>query len=123
MRRCDEKATSRARATRTTVPVLSRGGGTSLAGQCCNAGVVIDWSKYCHRLLSVDPDRRIALVEPGACLDGLNGELAKYTPMVGLKPSTHDTCTIGEMIGNNSCGASAQAYRKIADSQSSAWRC
>lgn len=98
------------------VPVFSRGGGTSLAGQCCNAGVVIDWSKYCRRLISVDPDRRQALVEPGACLDDLNAELSKYELMVGPKPSTHDTCTIGGMIGNNSCGASAQAYGKMADS-------
>ncbi|WP_021599271.1 FAD-binding and (Fe-S)-binding domain-containing protein [Actinomadura welshii] len=98
------------------VPVLSRGGGTSLAGQCVNEAVVIDWSKYCHRLLSVDPDARRAVVEPGACLDDLNGELSAHGLMVGPKPSTHDTCTIGGMIGNNSCGASAQAYGKTADS-------
>ena len=98
------------------VPVFSRGGGTSLAGQCCNAGVVIDWSKYCRRLVSVDPDRWRALVEPGACLDDLNAELSRYELMVGPKPATHDTCTIGGMIGNNSCGASAQAYGKMADS-------
>jgi FAD/FMN-containing dehydrogenase/Fe-S oxidoreductase len=98
------------------VPVFSRGGGTSLAGQCCNAAVVIDWSKYCRRLVSVDPPRRRALVEPGVCLDDLNAELSSFELMVGPKPSTHDTCTIGGMIGNNSCGASAQAYGKMADS-------
>ncbi|MGW0203387.1 FAD-binding and (Fe-S)-binding domain-containing protein [Nonomuraea sp. NPDC003201] len=98
------------------VPVLSRGGGTSLAGQCCNTGVVLDWSKYCRRLVRVDPERRRAVVEPGACLDDLNAELSEYHLMVGPKPSTHDTCTIGGMIGNNSCGASAQAYGKMADS-------
>jgi FAD/FMN-containing dehydrogenase/Fe-S oxidoreductase len=98
------------------VPVFSRGGGTSLAGQCCNHGVVIDWSKYCHRLVSVDPAARRAVVEPGACLDDLNAALAEHDLMVGPKPATHDTCTIGGMIGNNSCGASAQAYGKMADS-------
>lgn len=98
------------------VPVLSRGGGTSLAGQCCNEAVVIDWSKYCHRLVSLDPDARRAVVEPGACLDDLNRELSGHRLMVGPRPSTHDTCTIGGMIGNNSCGASAQAYGKMADS-------
>ncbi|MFC5751565.1 FAD-binding and (Fe-S)-binding domain-containing protein [Actinomadura rugatobispora] len=96
--------------------VLSRGGGTSLAGQCCNTGIVIDWSKYCRRLLSVDPRRRRAVVEPGACLDDLNRELSVHELMVGPRPSTHDTCTIGGMVGNNSCGASAQAYGKMADS-------
>ncbi|WP_242903570.1 FAD-binding and (Fe-S)-binding domain-containing protein [Actinomadura terrae] len=98
------------------VPVLSRGGGTSLAGQCCNAAVVIDWSRYCDRLVSLDADRRRAVVEPGACLDDLNAELAAHELMVGPKPSTHDACTIGGMVGNNSCGASAQAYGKMADS-------
>ncbi|WP_307801014.1 FAD-binding and (Fe-S)-binding domain-containing protein [Actinomadura violacea] len=98
------------------VPVLSRGGGTSLAGQCCNTAVVIDWSKYCRALISVDPARRTAIVEPGACLDDLNEALSEHALMVGPKPSTHDTCTIGGMIGNNSCGASAQAYGKMVDS-------
>ena len=96
------------------VPVLSRGGGTSLAGQCCNEGLVIDWSMYCTRLLSVEGDR--AVVEPGACLDDLNRELSGRGLMVGPKPSTHDACTIGGMIGNNSCGASAQAFGTMADS-------
>ena len=98
------------------VPVLSRGGGTSLAGQCCNEAVVIDWSKYCTSLVSLDTEARRVVVEPGACLDDLNAELKPYRLMVGPKPSTHDTCTIGGMIGNNSCGASAQAYGKMVDS-------
>ena len=50
-------------------PVVSRGGGTSLAGQTCNVAVVIDWSKYCHGLVSVDPDGRTCVVEPGIVLD------------------------------------------------------
>jgi FAD/FMN-containing dehydrogenase len=86
-------------------PVLSRGGGTSLAGQCCNEAVVIDWTKYCHRVVSVDPDARTAIVEPGAALDKVNDALAKHGLMVGPKPSTHVSCTIGGMIGNNSCGS------------------
>jgi FAD/FMN-containing dehydrogenase/Fe-S oxidoreductase len=98
------------------VPVLSRGGGTSLAGQCCNAGVVIDWSKYCTRITSIDTDAGIAVVEPGIKLDQLNDELDSSGWMVGPKPSTHVSCTIGGMIGNNSCGASAQAYGKMVDS-------
>lgn len=97
-------------------PVLSRGGGTSLAGQCCNEAVVIDWTKYCHRVVSVDPDSRTAVVEPGAVLDTVNEALAPHRLMVGPKPSTHVSCTIGGMIGNNSCGSTAQAYGKMADS-------
>src|SRR6266496_3555559 len=97
-------------------PVLSRGGGTSLAGQCCNTAVVIDWTKYCHQVVSVNPGGRTAIVQPGAALDKVNDAVRKYGLMVGPKPSTHVSCTIGGMIGNNSCGATAQAYGKMADS-------
>lgn len=98
------------------IPVLSRGGGTSLAGQCCNAAVVLDWSKYCTRIRAIDVDRGTAVVEPGIKLDVLNDNLADTGWMVGPKPSTHVSCTIGGMIGNNSCGSTAQAYGKMVDS-------
>ena len=97
-------------------PVLSRGGGTSLAGECCNVAVVIDWSKYCTRLLQLDADAGVATVEPGIKLDELNDALADSGWMVGPKPATHVSCTIGGMIGNNSCGSTAQAYGKMVDS-------
>ncbi|TDO66525.1 FAD/FMN-containing dehydrogenase [Kribbella sp. VKM Ac-2571] len=97
------------------VPVLSRGGGTSLAGQATNAAVVIDWSKYCHHVVSVDVEAATCVVEPGIALDDLNGVLAKDGLMFGPRPSTHQSCTIGGMVGNNSCGATAQAYGKTVD--------
>ena len=97
-------------------PVLSRGGGTSLAGQCVNTAVVIDWTKYCHHLVSFDTGARTAVVQPGMALDKVNDALAPHGLMVGPKPSTHVSCTIGGMIGNNSCGSTAQAYGKMADS-------
>ncbi|MDQ0955516.1 FAD/FMN-containing dehydrogenase/Fe-S oxidoreductase [Streptomyces phaeochromogenes] len=96
-------------------PLLSRGGGTSLAGECCNTAVVLDWSKYCNRLLSVDPHHRRCVVEPGIVLDDLNRQLAEYGLQYGPKPATHPNCTIGGMIGNNSCGSTAQAYGKVVD--------
>jgi FAD/FMN-containing dehydrogenase/Fe-S oxidoreductase len=96
-------------------PVLSRGGGTSLAGECTNTAVVIDWSKHCNRLVSVDPQARTCVVEPGIVLDDLNRLLAEHGLMFGPRPSTHDHCTLGGMIGNNSCGATAQAYGKTVD--------
>ncbi|MFF7590417.1 FAD-binding and (Fe-S)-binding domain-containing protein [Kitasatospora purpeofusca] len=100
---------------RFAAPVLSRGGGTSLGGQCTNSAVVIDWTKYCNRLVSVDPDARTCVVEPGIVLDELNRQLAEHKVMFGPKPSTHTHCALGGMIGNNSCGASAQAYGKTVD--------
>ncbi|MEU3414591.1 FAD-linked oxidase C-terminal domain-containing protein [Streptomyces sp. NPDC006658] len=96
-------------------PVLSRGGGTGLAGQTTNTAVVIDWTKYCTGVLSVDPDRRTCVVEPGIVLDELNRQLARYKLQFGPKPATHSHCALGGMIGNNSCGASAQAYGKTVD--------
>jgi FAD/FMN-containing dehydrogenase/Fe-S oxidoreductase len=100
---------------RFAAPVLSRGGGTSLGGQCTNEAVVIDWTKYCNRLVSVDAEARTCVVEPGIVLDELNRQLAPHGLKFGPKPSTHSHCSLGGMIGNNSCGASAQAYGKTAD--------
>jgi PPOX class probable F420-dependent enzyme len=95
------------------VPLLSRGGGTSLAGQCTNTAVVIDWSKYCNRLLEVDPANRTCTVEPGIVLDVLNDQLKGHGLRFGPEPATHMNCTIGGMIGNNSCGATAQRTGKV----------
>jgi FAD/FMN-containing dehydrogenase/Fe-S oxidoreductase len=96
-------------------PLLSRGGGTSLAGQATNTAVVIDWTKYCHHLVSVDPRQRTCVVEPGIALDDLNRQLAAHGLQFGPRPSTHAQCTLAGMIGNNSCGATAQRYGKTVD--------
>src|SRR5262245_32248009 len=96
-------------------PLLSRGGGTSLAGQGTNVAVVIDWTRHCHQLLAVDPGARTCLVEPGIVLDVLNEQLADHGLRFGPEPATHRNCTIGGMIGNSSCGATAQRTGKVAD--------
>ncbi len=97
------------------VPVVSRGGGTSLAGQCTNVAVVIDWTKNCHALLSVDPGARTCVVEPGIVLDELNEQLAPHGLRYGPEPATHMNCSLGGMIGNNSCGTTAQRTGKVVD--------
>ena len=97
------------------VPVVNRGGGTSLAGQCTNVAVVLDFSKYCHRLVSVDPEHRRCVVEPGIVLDVLNAQLEPHGLRFGPEPATHQNCTLGGMIGNNSCGATAQRTGKVVD--------
>ncbi|SEG95605.1 FAD/FMN-containing dehydrogenase [Actinacidiphila yanglinensis] len=114
-RSIDAGAAAVAVCARFDAPVLSRGGGTSLGGQCTNTAVVIDWTKYCGALVSVDAEARTCLVEPGIVLDELNRQLAPHGLMFGPKPATHSHCTLGGMIGNNSCGASAQAYGKTVD--------
>jgi FAD/FMN-containing dehydrogenase/Fe-S oxidoreductase len=85
-------------------PVLSRGGGTSLAGQCCNVAVILDMSKYFNNIIQIDPVNKTAIVEPGIVLDTLRKEAEKHQLTFGPDPSTHYNCTIGGMIGNNSCG-------------------
>jgi len=85
-------------------PVLSRGGGTSLAGQTCNAAVILDFSKYMNRILEIDPVRKLARVEPGVVLDDLRNAAEQHHLTYGPDPATHDRCTLGGMIGNNSCG-------------------
>ena len=97
-------------------PVVSRGGGTSLAGQACNVAVVLDWSKHCHAVVSIDAAARSAVVEPGLVLDELNAAAAAHGLQVGPKPATHTRCTLGGMIGNNSCGSTAQAFGRTSQS-------
>src|SRR5438046_320604 len=85
-------------------PLLCRGGGTSLAGQCCNVALVLDFSRYMAKILEIDPARRIARVQPGVVLDNLRNAAEKQHLTFGPDPATHDRCTLGGMIGNNSCG-------------------
>lgn len=86
------------------VPILSRGGGTSLAGQCCNTAVVMDWSKYLTDVIEVDPAARLARVQPGCVLDHLRDQARPHGLTFGPDPATHNHCTLGGMLGNNSCG-------------------
>ncbi|HEY4677550.1 MAG TPA: FAD-binding oxidoreductase, partial [Candidatus Angelobacter sp.] len=88
-------------------PVLSRGGGTSLCGQCCNFAVVLDFSKYCHQILELNHGGKFARVQPGVVLDTLRHAAETYNLTFGPDPATHTHCTLGGMIGNNSCGVHA----------------
>ena len=96
-------------------PILCRGGGTSLAGQCCNVAVVLDFSKYMAEILEIDPERRVARVQPGVVLDNLRNAAEKHHLTFGPDPATHDRCTLGGMIGNNSCGVHSVMAGKTDD--------
>ena len=85
-------------------PLLCRGAGTSLAGQCCNVAVVLDFTKYMGNILEIDPAGRTARVQPGVVLDTLRNAAEKFHLTFGPDPASHDRCTLGGMIGNNSCG-------------------
>jgi FAD/FMN-containing dehydrogenase/Fe-S oxidoreductase len=96
-------------------PVLSRGAGTSLAGQCCNVAVVLDFTKYMNRILELDPQQRFARVQPGVVLDTLRNQAEVHKLTFAPDPSTHNRCTIGGMIGNNSCGTHSLLGGKTVD--------
>ncbi|WP_206675453.1 FAD-binding and (Fe-S)-binding domain-containing protein [Solimonas terrae] len=95
-------------------PVLMRGGGTSLAGQCCNVAVVIDCSKHLNGIVALDPQTRRARVQPGCVLDTLRDAAERYHLTFGPDPATHAHNTLGGMVGNDSCGVhSVMAGRTV----------
>ena len=94
---------------------LPRGGGTSLAGQTVNHGVVVDFTKYMNRILSINPEERWAIVEPGITIDALNAGLKPYGLYYTPDPTTKSRATIGGSLGNNSCGAHSVVYGKTSD--------
>src|ERR1700674_2923440 len=96
-------------------PILARGAGTSLAGQCCNVAVVLDFTKYMHRIVELNPHQRLARVEPGVVLDTLRDQAENHRLTFGPDPSTHSRCTMGGMIGNNSCGTHSLLAGKTVD--------
>ncbi|MFF9277826.1 FAD-binding and (Fe-S)-binding domain-containing protein [Streptomyces griseosporeus] len=98
------------------VPVVARGGGTSIAGQATGTGVVLDFTRHMNRLVSLDPESRTAVVEPGLVLDRLQEAAAPHGLRFGPDPSTHSRCTLGGMIANNSCGSHSVAWGTTADS-------
>jgi FAD/FMN-containing dehydrogenase/Fe-S oxidoreductase len=86
-------------------PVLSRGGGTSLAGQCCNVAVVMDMSKYYNKVLNINAEKKLVTVQPGIVLDEMRHATESSAGLTfGPDPATHSRCTLGGMLGNNSCG-------------------
>jgi FAD/FMN-containing dehydrogenase/Fe-S oxidoreductase len=96
-------------------PILARGGGTSLAGQCCNAAVVLDFSKYMAEIIEINPARKLARVQPGVILDHLRSAAEKHHLTFAPDPASHDRCTLGGMIGNNSCGVHSVMAGKTDD--------
>ncbi|HEX3349673.1 MAG TPA: FAD-linked oxidase C-terminal domain-containing protein [Acetobacteraceae bacterium] len=114
-RRIDDAAAAMAIAREAGIPVLPRGGGTSQCGQTVNRALVIDCSKHLRGVLSIDPEKRAAVVEPGLVLANLNAALRPHGVFFPVDPSTHQRCTIGGMAANNSCGSKSIRYGLMAD--------
>jgi len=99
----------------TGAAVLPRGAGTSLAGQCANVAVVFDFSRYMNALGGIDADGKLARVEPGIILDRLREAAEVHHLTYAPDPATHSRCTLGGMIGNNSCGVHGLMGGKVVD--------
>ncbi|MFV5994505.1 FAD-binding and (Fe-S)-binding domain-containing protein [Streptomyces sp. NPDC056231] len=97
------------------VPVVPRGGGTSIAGQATGTGVVLDFTRHLGKIVELDAASRTAVVQPGVVLDDLRAAAAPHGLTFGPDPSTHSRCTLGGMIGNNACGSHSVAWGTTAD--------
>lgn len=111
----DEVSAAVSTAAELDVPVLARGGGTSLAGQSIGHAVILDCSKHLDRIHRIDPDSRVAEVGPGVSCDQLNTAAAMYGLKYGPDPASADRATFGGMIGNNATGAHSIQYGMTAD--------
>src|ERR1700692_2731949 len=96
-------------------PLLSRGAGTSLAGQGCNTAIILDFSKYMNSMGPIDPVTRTVHHPPGIVLDRGRDAAEKFALTFAPDPATHSRCPIGGMIGNNSCGVHALMGGKTVD--------
>ena len=92
-----------------------RGAGTSIAGNAVGTGIVVDTLRHLNRVVSIDPEARTAVVQPGVVHADLQRAAAPYGLRFGPDPSTHTRCTIGGMIGNNACGSRALGYGRTVD--------
>lgn len=98
-----------------SVPITSRGGGTSCAGNAIGPGIIIDFTRHLNRVISIDPEARTATVEPGCIQSDLQKAAAPFGLRFGPDPSSMNRCSIGGMVGNNACGPHATAWGRTSD--------
>ena len=97
------------------IPLTARGAGTSIAGNAVGPGVVVDTSRHLDRVRDIDPEARLAVVDPGVVQAALQARARPHGLRFGPDPSTSNRCTIGGMIGNNACGSRALGYGRTSD--------
>lgn len=102
-------------ARRRGIAITGRGAGTSIAGNAIGTGIILDFSRYMHRVLDLDPEAGSAWVEAGCVHAHLQQQAKPHGLRFGPDPSTHTRCTIGGMIGNNACGPRALGYGRTGD--------
>ena len=97
------------------IEIIPRGAGTSLAGQVVGSGLVVNMSKYMNNIIELNTEEKWVMVEPGVVLDELNQYLKSHDLFFGPETSTSNRCTLGGMIGNNSCGSHSLIYGSTRD--------
>ena len=97
------------------IPLTARGGGTSCASNAIGPGLVLDFSRYMNRIISIDPEARTATVEPGCVGSTLQAAAAEYGLRFGPDPSSQNRATIAGMVANNACGPHATAWGRTSD--------
>jgi FAD/FMN-containing dehydrogenase/Fe-S oxidoreductase len=102
-------------ADRHNIPILPRGGGTSLAGQTVNRAIVIDFSKYMRSVVELNAEEQWVRTQPGIILDELNTHIHDTGLMFAPNPSTSNRGNVGGALGNNSCGAQSIVWGKTVD--------
>jgi FAD/FMN-containing dehydrogenase/Fe-S oxidoreductase len=93
-----------------TVPVLPRGGGSSLAGQAVGHALILDLSRHMDRIIGIDPEARTVRAQAGITLGALNRLVQPYGLMYGPDPASGDRATMGGILGNNATGAHSIIY-------------
>lgn len=112
---CDDVAAIVAFCHEHGISMVGRGAGTSLSGQAIGPGLIVDFSRHMNRILSIDADARLAVVQPGVVLDVLNQALAPHRLLFAPDPATASRATIGGMIGNNACGTRSIVFGRTCD--------
>ncbi len=102
-------------ASKHAIPIIPRGGGTSIVGNSIGSGIILDCSKYLNQILEVNREENWAKVQPGVVLDQLNAHLSQYQLYFGPDVATSSRANLGGMIGNNSSGARSVVYGKTLD--------
>ena len=97
------------------IPVIPRGGGSSLAGQAVGRAIILDCAQYMNHVIEIDADRLTATVQPGVVLGRLNRQLARQGLFFAPDPSSANYCTLGGMIANNAGGAHSVKYGSTTD--------
>ena len=114
-RHVDEIAATVAVARESGTPLTMRGAGTSIAGNAVGTGIVVDTSRHLNQVVEIDPEARLAVVQPGTVHATLQRAAARHGLRFGPDPSTHTRCTVGGMVGNNACGSRALGYGRTSD--------